>query len=138
MSRASAYIGQLRALDAEIRQKVATIPAGRRKLVTSHDAFPYYAKAYGLEIVGFTQTEEGKEPSAGELAELVRTVRAANVPAVFVEAGVSPRIADALAKEAGVSRVVTDLPSDSLGDKPADTFLGVMRVVTDKIVGALR
>lgn len=137
-SRASAYLAQLRALDGEIRQKVATIPAARRKLVTSHDAFAYYAKAYGLEVVGFTQTEKGKEPSAGELAALVRTVKAASVPAVFVEQGVSPRLAEALAREAGVSKVVTDLPTDSLGEKPADSFIGLMRQVTDIIVRALK
>ena len=137
-SRASAYLAQLRSLDGEIRQKVATIPAARRKLVTSHDAFPYYAKAYGLEVVGFTQTEEGKEPSAGDLAALVRTVRAANVPAVFVEQGVSPRLAEALARDAGVRKVVTDLPTDSLGEKPADSFIGLLRQVTEIIVDALK
>lgn len=137
-SRASAYLAQLRALDGEIRQKVATITAARRKLVTSHDAFPYYARAYGLEVVGFTQTEEGKEPSAGDLAALVRTVKAANVPAVFVERGVSPRLAEALARDAGVRKVVTDLPTDSLGEKPADTFIGLMRLVTEIIVDALK
>lgn len=137
-SRAAAYVAQLRTLDGEIRQKVATIPAARRKLVTSHDAFPYYAKAYGLEVVGFTQTEAGKEPSAGDLAALVRTVKAANVPAVFVERGVSPRLAEALARDAGVKKVVTDLRTDSLGEKPADSFIGLMRQVTDIIVGALK
>lgn len=137
-SRAAAYVTQLRTLDGEVRQKVATIPAARRKLVTSHDAFPYYAKAYGLEVVGFTQTEAGKEPSAGDLAALVRTVKAANVPAVFVERGVSPRLAEALARDAGVKKVVTDLRTDSLGEKPADSFIGLMRQVTDIIVGALK
>lgn len=137
-SRAAAYLAQLRTLDGEIRQKVATIPAARRKLVTSHDAFPYYAKAYGLEVVGFTQTEKGKEPSAGDLAALVRTVKAANVPAVFVEQGVSPRLAEALARDAGVKKVVTDLRTDSLGEKPADSFIGLMRQLTDIIVGALK
>lgn len=137
-SRAAAYVAQLRTLDGEIRQKVATIPAARRKLVTSHDAFPYYAKAYGLEVVGFTQTEAGKEPSAGDLAALVRTVKAANVPAVFVERGVSPRLAEALARDAGVKKVVTDLRTDSLGEKPADSFIGLMRQLTDIIVGALK
>lgn len=137
-SRASKYLGELKSLDSEIRQKVGQIPQARRKLVTSHDAFPYYAKAYGFEVVGFTKVQEGKEPSARDLAELIGKVRAANVPAVFVEEGSSPRLAEALAREAGVKNVVKGLPTDSLGEKPADTYIGLMRFVTDKFVGALR
>src|SRR2546428_525887 len=70
-SRATSYLADLDRLDAEIRAKVTQIPPARRKLVTSHDAFPYYAAAYGLSVVGFTQPEEGKEPSPAELAALV-------------------------------------------------------------------
>src|SRR6266704_1519946 len=69
-SRAASYLADLDRLDAEIRSKVAQIPPARRKLVTSHDAFPYYATAYGLSVIGFTQPEEGKEPSPAELAAL--------------------------------------------------------------------
>ena len=137
-SRATGYLGELDRLDAEIRTQVAQIPAARRKLVTSHDAFPYYANAYGLSVVGFTQPEEGKEPSPSELAALVALVKKEQVPAIFSEAQVSPRLAETLAREAGVKTIVTDLPTDSLGEPPADSYLGMMRTVTDKIVQALR
>jgi len=137
-SRATSYLGELDRLDAEIRTQVAQIPAARRKLVTSHDAFPYYANAYGLSVVGFTQPEEGKEPSPSELAALVALVKKEQVPAIFSEAQVSPRLAETLAREAGVKTIVTDLPTDSLGEPPADSYLGMMRTVTDKIVQALR
>lgn len=137
-ARAKTYDAELVKLDAELKQKVATIPSERRRLVTSHDAFPYFAKAYGFEIVGFAQPEAGKDPSASELAELVAKIKAAKVPAIFSEAGVSPRLADTLAREAGVKKIVTDLPTDSILDKPADSYVGVMRTVTDKIVDALR
>jgi ABC-type Zn uptake system ZnuABC Zn-binding protein ZnuA len=137
-SRATSYLAELDRLDAEIRTKVGQIPPARRKLVTSHDAFPYYAAAYGLSVVGFTQPEEGKEPSPAELADLVELVKEEQVPAIFSEAQVSPRLAETLAREAGVRTIVTDLPTDSVGAPPADSYLGMMRVVTDKIVQALR
>ena len=135
--RAKAYDDELVKLDADVRAQIATIPAARRKLVTSHDAFPYYAKAYGLEIVGFAQPEPGKDPSPSELAELIRTVKGAGVPAIFSEVGVSPAIAQAIAKETG-AKVVDDLPTDSVVAPPADTYIGVVRTVTRKIVDALK
>ena len=137
-SRATAYLAKLDDLDREIRAQVQQIPQERRKLVTSHDAFPYFAKAYGFKIVGFAEPEGGKEPSAGELAKLVDKVKAERVPAIFSEAQVSPNVAQALAKDAGVKTVVTDLVTDSLGDPPADSYLGLMRTDVKKIVDALK
>ncbi|HEY3126477.1 MAG TPA: metal ABC transporter substrate-binding protein [Candidatus Limnocylindria bacterium] len=137
MASALRYSQELVALDTELKAKVATIPSDRRKLVTSHDAFPYFAKAFGFEIVGFAQPEPDKMPSAGELADLIDKVKAAKVPAIFSEAGVSPQLAETIAKETG-AKVITDLPTDSLLDKPADSYIGLMRVVVDKIVAALK
>jgi ABC-type Zn uptake system ZnuABC Zn-binding protein ZnuA len=136
-ANAMKYSEQLVSLEAELKVKVATIPADRRKLVTSHDAFPYFAKAFGFEIVGFAQPEPDKMPSAGELAELIDKVKAAKVPAIFSESGVSPQLAETIAKETG-AKVIADLPTDSLLDKPADSYIGLMRLVVDKIVAALR
>jgi len=134
---AKTYSDQLVSLEAELKAKVATVPQGRRRVVTSHDAFPYFARAFGFEIVGFAQPEPGKPPSAGELADLVEKVKAAKVPAIFSEVGGSPQLAETVAKETG-AKVVTDLPTDSLLDKPADSYIGLMRVVVDKIVAALK
>ncbi len=131
------YSQELLSLEVELKAKVATIPADRRRLVTSHDAFPYFAKAFGFEIVGFAQPEPDKMPSAGELAELIDKVKAAKVPAIFSESGVSPQLAETIAKETG-AKVVADLPTDSLLDKPADSYIGLMHVVVDKIVAALK
>jgi ABC-type Zn uptake system ZnuABC Zn-binding protein ZnuA len=136
-ANARKYSDQLVSLESELKAKVLTLPADRRKLVTSHDAFPYFAKAFGFEIVGFAQPEPDKAPSAGELAELIDKVKAAKVPAIFSESGVSPQLAETIAKETG-AKVVTDLPTDSLLDKPADSYIGLMRVVVDKIVAALK
>jgi zinc/manganese transport system substrate-binding protein/manganese/iron transport system substrate-binding protein len=137
-TRAKSYDDQLVKLDSDVKASIATIPQARRKLVTSHDAFPYYAKAYGLEVVGFAQPEPGKDPSPAELAELVKDIKAAGVPAIFSEVGVSPAIAQTLAKEAGVTKIVDDLPTDSVVAPPADTYIGVVRVVTQKITDALK
>jgi len=136
--RARAYDDQLVKLDAEVRSQIAAIPPARRKLVTSHDAFPYFAQAYGLEVLGFAQIEPGKDPTPGELADLVKKVKAAGVPAIFSEVGVSDAIAQTLAKEAGVTKVVTDLPTDSIAAPPADSYIGVVRAVAQKISEALR
>ena len=136
--RAAEYDATLVQLDKDVKAQVATVPAARRKLVTSHDAFPYYAKAYGFEVIGFAQIEAGKDPTPSELGELVKTCREAGVPAIFSEVGVSPALAQTLAKEAGISKVVIDLPTDSVVEPPADTYIGVIRSVTQKIVDALR
>jgi len=136
--RASQYDAQLVQLDKDVKAQAATVPSARRKLVTSHDAFPYYAKAYGFEVVGFAQIEAGKDPTPSQLAELVKTCRDAGLTAIFPEVGVSPALAQTLAKEAGISKVITDLPTDSVVEPPADTYIGVIRSVTQKIVDALR
>lgn len=135
---ASAYDAELVKLHDELKRTAAQVPAARRKLVTSHDAWPYFAKAYGFEIVGFVQPEGDKDPSPSELAALVEKVKRANVPAVFVESQASPRLSEALAREAGVRRIVGDIPTDSLQEKPADTYVGLMRTVMERIVAALK
>jgi ABC-type Zn uptake system ZnuABC Zn-binding protein ZnuA len=136
-ANAKKYSDPLVSLEAELNAQVATIPADRRKLVTSHDAFPYFAKAFGFEVVGFAQPEPDKMPSAGELADLIDKVKGAKVPAIFSESGVSSQLAETIANETG-AKVITDLPTDSLLDKPADSYTGLMRVVVDKIVTALK
>ena len=137
-ANATAYAAQIEAMDAELMSDVATIPATARRLVTFHDAFPYFARHYGFELIGVILGSPGQEPSAGELARLVEAVKAANVRAVFSEAQFSPALAETLAAEAGITRVITTLYNDALGPKPADTYLGMMRWNMSKIVEALR
>jgi ABC-type Zn uptake system ZnuABC Zn-binding protein ZnuA len=137
-ANSAAYAEQLQALDRELKAEVAEIPAANRKLVTFHDAFPYFARHYGFELVGVILPNPGQEPTAGELAALVQTVKEAGVKAVFSEAQFSPELAQTLADEAGVSQVVTTLYNDALGPAPADTYLGLMRWNVARIVEALR
>jgi ABC-type Zn uptake system ZnuABC Zn-binding protein ZnuA len=134
----AAYSAQLDALDADLKAKVETIPQANRKLVTFHDAFPYFARHYGFELVGVVLANVGQEPNAAELAALVEKVKAAGVKAVFSEAQFNPKLAQTLADEAGITKVVTTLYNDALGPAPADTYLGMMRWNMDQIVEALR
>lgn len=135
---ATAYATSLRELDESSRTKLDVIPAERRKLVTFHDAFPYFAAHYDFEMIGVILENPGQEPSAAELAALVRTVKDAGVTAVFSEAQFDPKLAQTLADEAGITKVVTTLYNDSLGPAPADTYIGLMTWDVDEIVKALR
>jgi zinc/manganese transport system substrate-binding protein/manganese/iron transport system substrate-binding protein len=137
-ANAATYGTQLDALDAELKAKVDTIPAANRKLVTFHDAFPYFARHFGFELVGVVVANVGQEPNAAELAALVAKVKAAGVKAVFSEAQFNPKLAQTLADEAGIKQVVTTLYNDALGPAPADSYPGMMRWNVDHIVEALR
>jgi ABC-type Zn uptake system ZnuABC Zn-binding protein ZnuA len=137
-SASDAYAARLRELDAANIDKIAAIPHDRRKLVTFHDAFPYFAAHYGFELVGVILENPGQEPSAADLAALVREVKAAGVPAVFSEAQFDPKLAQTLADEAGIRTVVTTLYNDALGPAPADTYIGLMTWDVDEIVKALK
>jgi ABC-type Zn uptake system ZnuABC Zn-binding protein ZnuA len=137
-ANAAAYSATLDSLDAELKAKIATIPQANRKLVTFHDAFPYFAHHFGFELVGVILPNVGQEPTASELAALVAKVKAAGVKAVFSEAQFSPKLSQTLAQEAGITKVVTTLYNDALGPAPADSYLGLMRWNVDQIVAALK
>ena len=129
-ARAADYSRQLDDLHRWAEQQFQAIPKERRLLVTSHEAFGYLAHAYGFRLVG-TVIPGGattREPSAAELARLVREIKSYNVPAVFAETILNDRLARRIADEAGV-RIVTDLYSDALGENgsDADTYLGMAR-----------
>jgi zinc/manganese transport system substrate-binding protein/manganese/iron transport system substrate-binding protein len=136
-ANAAAYSTTLDSLDAELKAKIATLPEANRKLVTFHDAFPYFARHFGFELVGVILANVGQEPTAAELAALVDKVKSAGVKAVFSEAQFSPKLSQTLAQEAGITKVVTTLYNDALGPAPADSYLGLMRWNVDQIVAAL-
>ena len=137
-SNVASYGAKLDALDTELKAQIDTIPAANRKLVTFHDAFPYFARQFGFELVGVILENVGQDPSAADLAALVEKVKAAHVKAVFSEAQFSPKLTETLAQEAGITNVVTTLYNDALGPAPADTYLGLMRWDVDHIVAALK
>jgi len=131
------YASAIRAMDEANKTKVAAIPAENRKLVTFHDAFPYFAAHYGFELVGVILPNVGQEPSPSALAALVETVKSAGVTAVFSEAQFNPELAQTLAQEAGITKVVSTLYTDSVGPPPDDTYLSMMSWNVDKVVEAL-
>jgi ABC-type Zn uptake system ZnuABC Zn-binding protein ZnuA len=133
---ARAYEARLTKLDADIRAAIATLPAANRRIVTYHDAFPYFAREYGLTIVGVAVPAPGQDPSASEIADLIQAIQAAHVKAIFSEAQFPTRLVDQIAAETGAS-VVANLYDDSLGDQ-VDSYIAVMTWDVDQIVQALR
>jgi ABC-type Zn uptake system ZnuABC Zn-binding protein ZnuA len=123
-AEAEAYLDELAALDEEVAAAVAAIPEENRKLVTFHDAFPYLASRYGLEIVGVAVPSPGQEPNAQDIAELTETLRSQNVPAVFKEPQFDAAVLEAAADDAGVR--VLDLLSDAFTDD-VHTYVELMR-----------
>ncbi|HXZ44269.1 MAG TPA: metal ABC transporter substrate-binding protein [archaeon] len=136
--RAKSYLAQLDELDRWIQAEVETIPKARRKLVTFHDAFPYFAKRYGFSLHGVLVASPGKEPSARELAALARRIKREQVPAVFAEAQFNPKAMEVLASDTGV-RVITNLYNDTLSTGPeANTYIAMMKHDVTQIVNALK
>jgi ABC-type Zn uptake system ZnuABC Zn-binding protein ZnuA len=136
-SQTVAYKARLDALDASVRSRIATIPEADRKLVTFHDAFPYYAQAYGITIVGVAVQSPGQDPSAGYTAQLITAIREAGVKAIFSEAQFPTRLVDQLGAETGAI-VVSNLYDDSLGDDPVTSYEAVISWDTDQLVVALK
>ncbi len=134
--RADAYRSRLEALDAGVRRRIATIPPADRKLVTFHDAFPYFAREYGLEVVGVAVDAPGQDPSAGEMGALIDAIRASGAKAIFSEAQFPTRLVDQLAAETGAT-VVAQLYDDSLGDPPISSYEAVIEWDVDQLVRAL-
>ena len=133
-----AYAARVQDLDVANKAKIETIPPANRKLVTFHDAFPYFAAHYGFELIGVIVANVGQEPTAARLVALVDTVKASGTKAVFSEAQFSPDLARTLAEEAGVTQVVTTLYNDTVGPPPVNTYLTMMEWNVDQIVKALR
>ncbi len=130
-ANAARYLRELERVDRFVAGQIAAIPPERRRLVTDHDAFGYFSARYGIPVVGSVlgsvSTEAG-DPSAGQVADLARRIRATGVPAIFAENIANPDAARALAAAAGV-RFGPPLYSDALGPvgSPAATYLGLMR-----------
>lgn len=125
---ATTYLKQLDVLDAEIRAAVAALPPDRRKVVTTHDAFGYFAAEYGLTFLAPKGVSNEAEPSPRDLARIVRQIKADKIPAVFLENVVDPRLMERIAAETG-AKIGGKLYSDSLSapDGPAPTYLAMMR-----------
>ncbi len=140
---ADRYRDRLRELDRYVRRRAAEIPPGRRVLVTAHDAFHYFGRAYGFEVRGLQGVSTAAEVGARDIRELADFLAARRLPAVFVETSVPPRYIEAL-QEAVRARghdlaigggLYSDAPGDP--DGPAGTYEGMVRTNIDTIAGAL-
>jgi ABC-type Zn uptake system ZnuABC Zn-binding protein ZnuA len=135
-ANAEEYLAELEELDGYIRERTAEIPEKNRKLVTFHDAFPYFAEAYGFERAGVILQNPDAEASGREVAEVVRTVREEGVPAIFTEPQFNAGLADTIAEETGVE--VYELYSDTLAEESeAGSYEEMMRTNVDRIAGGL-
>ena len=135
--RAADFGQELDHLDAYARDTLGAIPADRRRVASSHEAFPYFVRAYGLEVVGVVISAPGQDPSAGEVTALIDTIRDSGARAILSEIQFPSDLVDQIAAETGVA-VVADLYSDSLGDPPGDSFVGMIRWDVERIAEALR
>jgi ABC-type Zn uptake system ZnuABC Zn-binding protein ZnuA len=128
--RAGAYIGKLRALDAEIERCMDQVPAAKRKLVTTHDALGYFADRYDVEVIGavIPSLSTQAQPSAKDVDELVHVIREEGAEAIFPEAAVSRKLEQAISREAG-AQVGGELWADTLGPAGSSgaTYLDAMR-----------
>jgi zinc/manganese transport system substrate-binding protein len=137
---AERYKGELAALDAEIRATFDALPAERRKVVTSHDAFAYFGRAYGIRFLSPVGVSNNAEPTAQGVARLIRQLKTEQIPAVFIENVADARLIDRIREESG-ARVGGTLYSDALSttDGPASSYVAMMRsnlkVMRDALAG---
>jgi ABC-type Zn uptake system ZnuABC Zn-binding protein ZnuA len=139
-SNARAYTARLRRMDRSIAACVARVPAAQRNLVTTHDAFGYYARRYGIHVVGalIPSLSTQAQPSGRDVERLVDQMRAERVKAIFPETALNPRLERAVSREAGV-RVGPGLWADTLGPpgSPGGTYLGSLAVNTARLVDGM-
>lgn len=128
---------EIQTLDTEVHTLFATISDANRKIVTFHDAFGYYARAYGITIVGVAIASPGQDPSAREIATLIDAIRTSGVTTVFSEVQFPSKVLTGIAAETGAT-VLANLYSDALGAAPGDTYLGAMRANATAIAASMR
>jgi ABC-type Zn uptake system ZnuABC Zn-binding protein ZnuA len=134
---ASAYLAKLAALNTWVQQKVAELPRDKRELVTSHDAFQYFAKQYGFHIYAIEGISTEQEPSAKQVDALIETIKKEGVKAIFLEDKLNPKVSSEITRETG-AKVGGTLYADGLGDAPGNTYEGMMKQNVTVIVEALK
>jgi zinc/manganese transport system substrate-binding protein len=129
-ANAARYVRAIERMDAANKRLIATVPRAQRLLVTNHDAFAYFASHYGIRVVGsvIPSLSTASEPSANQVAALIRKIRAQHVHAVFTESSLNPSLEEQIAHEADV-QVYANLYGDTLGPagSPGATYIGMER-----------
>ena len=126
--RAEAYARQLAELDRFVRGELEAIAPAKRKVITSHDAFQYFGRAYGIGFLAPIGVSTESEPSAGDVAKLIRQIKSTGIKALFIENMTDKRLVDQIAREAG-GRLGGTLYSDALSDAsgPAGSYINMFR-----------
>ncbi len=134
----AAYVAEIEALNAHISRTAGGLPEDRRTVVTPHDAFGYFSAAYGLRFIAPSGISTESDPSAADVAALIRQIREEGIKAVFVESITDRRMLEQIADETGAS-IGGTLYSDALSgpDGPASTYLDMMRHNVEVLAGAL-
>jgi len=143
-ANAAAYLAELAALDAYVREQAATVPPEQRVLVTAHDAFNYFGRAYGFEVLGLQGISTASEAGTADVQRLADYIAERRIPAIFVESSVPVRNIEAVqaaVRDRGFNVDIGGrLFSDAMGDAgtPEGTYIGMVRYNIDTIVSALR
>ena len=137
-ANATAYLAKLDALDTEVKAEIAKIPADRRKIITTHDAFGYFAAAYGVTFIAPQGVSTESEVSAKDVAKIITQIKKQKIPAVFLENVTDDRMLKRIGAESG-ARIGGTLYSDALtdGQGPAPTYLDMMRHNVKQLSAAL-
>jgi zinc/manganese transport system substrate-binding protein len=138
-NNAERYLANLDALDREVRAAIAQIPPARRKVISTHDAFGYFAAAYGVEFIAPEGVSTESEASARDIARIITQVKSSKIPAVFLENISDPRLIRRIATETG-ARIGGTLYSDSLTDEKGDapTYIDMVRHNIKVLTSALK
>jgi zinc/manganese transport system substrate-binding protein len=137
-ANATAYLAKLDTLDAEVKAAIEKIPSDRRRVITTHNAFGYFAAAYGVSFVAPQGVSTEAEVSAKDVARIIRQIKKQKIPAVFVENVTDKRLLERIGAESG-ARIGGTLYSDALTDEkgPAPTYLDMMRHNVKQLAAAL-
>lgn len=136
-SKANAYLAKLAALNTWVKQKVAELPRDKRELVTSHDAFQYFAKQYGFTIYPIEGISTEQEPSAKQVDDLIATIKTQGVKAIFLEDTLNPKVSSEITRETG-TKIGGMLYADGLGSGEGSTYEGMVKHNVTTIVEALK
>jgi zinc/manganese transport system substrate-binding protein len=122
------YLAKFATVESEVKEAIAKIPAERRRIITTHDAFGYFGAAYGFEFIAPQGVSTETEASAQDVAKIIRQIKAQKIPAVFLENVSDPRLVQRIADETG-AKIGGTLYSDALSaaDGPASTYIDMMR-----------
>lgn len=138
-AKATSYLGKLDAVEKEVKEVIGEIPPERRKIITTHNSFGYFADAYGMQFISPEGVSTEAEPSAKDVAKIITQIKNQNIPAVFLENVVDPRLLQEIASETG-AKIGGTLYSDALSaaNGPAASYIELMRNNIHQFAKALK